>query len=97
MERKLEYMFRRLLEKLGEKAFTAILERVYNLAVIEREPVLNIIQKLDAKIGRKSKIQKYLELRGTTLAISLLEDDFRNGLISRRTYFYAKKKLKEAI
>ncbi|MGB9660216.1 MAG: hypothetical protein ACPLY9_06880 [Nitrososphaerales archaeon] len=97
MERKLEYMFRRLLERLGEKAFTMILERIYNLIIIEREPALNIVQKLDSKPGRKSKIQKYLELKGTTLASSVLEDDFRNGLISRRTYFYAKKRLKQLI
>gem|GEM_PF-2566001 len=97
MERKLEYMFRRLLERLGEKAFTVILERIYDLVILEREPALNIIQKLDSKPGRKSKIQKYLELGGTALAASILEDDFRNGLISRRTYFYAKKRLKEAM
>lgn len=90
-------MFRRLLDRLGEKAFTAILERIYNLIIIKREPALNVIQKLESKPGRKSKIQKYLELRETALATILLEDDFRNGLISRRTYFYAKKKLRETI
>jgi hypothetical protein len=88
-------MFRRLLERLGDRAFTMILERIYNLVIMEREPALNIIKKLESKPGRKSKIGKYLELGNNALTLSLLEDDFRNGLISRRTYFYAKRKIKQ--
>ncbi|NWG09289.1 MAG: hypothetical protein HXX80_03095 [Nitrososphaerales archaeon] len=95
MERKLEYMFRRLLERLGDRAFTMILERIYNLVIMEREPALNIVQKLDSRPGRKSKVKKYLELGDTALTLSLLKDDFRNGLISRRTYFSAKRKIKQ--
>ncbi|MGQ9719432.1 MAG: hypothetical protein ACUVWK_06325 [Nitrososphaerales archaeon] len=95
MERKLEYMFRRLLERLGDRAFTMILERIYNLVIMEREPALSIVQKLDSKPGRKSKVKKYLELGNTALTLSLLEDDFRKGLISRRTYFSAKRKIKQ--
>ncbi|MCP8320962.1 MAG: hypothetical protein H3Z52_08485 [archaeon] len=97
MERKLEYFFRRLLERLGDKAFTMILEKIFDLVVIERKPALNIVQKLDSRPGRKSKVKKYIELGGTILALNLLEDDFRHGLISRRTYFYAKKELRQLI
>lgn len=91
----MEYLFRRLRERLGDQALTSIMEQLYDFIIVEKEPSLRIMKRLNNKRGRKSKVGKYLTAKSLQEALKLLEEDFKHGKISRRTYFYAKKALRQ--
>jgi hypothetical protein len=89
-------LFRRLKERIGERAFAPIMERLYNLIVIEKEAPSKILKRLSSKVGRRSKVRKYLlEAENSPQALRLLNRDLKMGKMSRRTYYRAKKLLKE--
>ena len=93
METKLQYLFRRLRERIGDHALTPIMEQLYNLIILEKDPPSRITKRLSSKRGRRSKIERYLHTKSLQEAQRLLEEDLKEGRISRRTYYRAKKLL----
>jgi hypothetical protein len=92
LQPKSEYLFKRLKEKLGEEALATILEKLYDLTIIKKEPPPKITKRLNTKAGRRSKVRKYLNTKNLQQASNLLEDP-KEERISRRTYYRAKKLL----
>lgn len=88
-ESKLEYLFRRLRERLGDNTLTEIVERLYDLIILEKEKPSAILRRLSYRLGRRSKVRKYLEVENLLEAQKLLEEDLVKGMISRRTYYRA--------
>jgi hypothetical protein len=93
LQTRLEYLLQRLKERMGERALTEVIEQLYNLAIIEKEPPSSLILRLKNRRGRRSKIEKYLK---HPEGLNTLEEDLRQGRISRATYFRAKKKMKRS-
>lgn len=93
MQPKLEYLLQRLKEKMGEQALNEIIEHLYNLTIIEKQPPFKIIAKLKSSRGRRSKVKPYLNNRNPQDALKLLQEDLNQKRISRRTYYRAKKLL----
>lgn len=93
LETKTEYLFRRLKERVGDQALTSILEHLYNLIILEKEPPSNIVKRLLSKRGRKSKVRKYFNAKSLRDALELLQEDFKQNRISKRTYYRAKRLL----
>jgi len=85
-ESKLEYLFRRLRERLGDNTLTEIVGRLYDLIILEKEKPSAILKRLSYRLGRRSRVRKYLEVENLLEAQKLLEEDLVKGLISRRTY-----------
>ena len=61
-ESKLEYLFRRLRGRLGDNTLTEIVERLYDLIILEKEKPSAILKRLSYRLGRRSKVRKYLEV-----------------------------------
>lgn len=91
METRLQYLFRRLRERIGDQALTLIIEQLYNLIILEKDPPSSLVKKLSSKRGRRSKVKSYLNTKSLHEALTLLEEDFKEGRISRRTYYRGKK------
>ena len=93
MQPKLDYLLQRLKERMGEQALNEIIEHLYNLTIIEKQPPSTLLAKLKSPRGRRSKVKPYLNNKNLQDALKLLEEDFKEGRISRRTYYRAKKLL----
>ncbi|MEM3890781.1 MAG: hypothetical protein QW282_01305 [Nitrososphaerales archaeon] len=62
MEPKLEYLFKRLRDRMGEQALTSIIEQLYNFTIIEKQSPSKLITRLKSRRGRR-KIERYLNIK----------------------------------
>ncbi|MEM3433195.1 MAG: hypothetical protein QXG08_06020 [Candidatus Methanomethyliaceae archaeon] len=62
LEPKLEYLFKRLRDRMGEQALTSIIEQLYNFTIIEKQSPSKLITRLKSRRGRR-KIERYLNIK----------------------------------